>query len=180
MLSPVGPRPNRARPIFIDCPFDADYKSLMQAACFAIMSCGYAPRCALDHSDSGVVRFTEIVKIIAESDRRPNPLLPPWHRPHPAHTDGTVFIPQTGSNNLLNSPRTTAYAPRARISDEDVSKRKRCSGISLNKSTNRRGTRISRSVRTRAAPSIRTATKNRPPPRPISSSAACIRSSSSP
>ena len=41
----------------------------MRAACFAIMSCGYAPRCALDYSDSGVVRFTEIVKIITECDR---------------------------------------------------------------------------------------------------------------
>jgi len=40
----------------------------MRAACFAILACGYAPRCALDYSDSGVVRFTEIVKMIAERD----------------------------------------------------------------------------------------------------------------
>jgi hypothetical protein len=40
----------------------------MRAACFAILACGYAPRCALDYNDSGVVRFTEIVKMIAECD----------------------------------------------------------------------------------------------------------------
>jgi hypothetical protein len=41
----------------------------MRAACFAIMACGYAPRCALDYSDSGAVRFTEIVKMITGCDR---------------------------------------------------------------------------------------------------------------
>jgi hypothetical protein len=40
----------------------------MRAACFAILACGYAPRCALDYSDGGVVRFTEIVKMISECD----------------------------------------------------------------------------------------------------------------
>jgi hypothetical protein len=33
------------------------------------MSCGYAPRCALNYSDSGVVRFTEIVAMICACDR---------------------------------------------------------------------------------------------------------------
>jgi hypothetical protein len=37
----------------------------MRAACFAILACGYNPRCALDTDDSGVVRFSEIVKLIA-------------------------------------------------------------------------------------------------------------------
>jgi hypothetical protein len=69
MLSPVGPKPNRARSVFINCPFDPDYKPLLRAACFGIMACGYAPRCALDYSDSGVVRFTEIVNIITACDR---------------------------------------------------------------------------------------------------------------
>ena len=32
------------------------------------MSSSYVPRCALDYSDSGVVRFTEIVKILTECD----------------------------------------------------------------------------------------------------------------
>lgn len=37
-------------------------------ACFTIMACGYTPRCALDYSDSGVVRFIEIVKMITACD----------------------------------------------------------------------------------------------------------------
>ena len=65
----VRPRPNRARSVFINCPFDLDYKPLMRATCFAVMACGYAPRCALDYSDSGVMRFAEIVNMITECDR---------------------------------------------------------------------------------------------------------------
>jgi len=33
-----------------------------------IQICGYQPRCALDYSDSGVVRFTEIIKLITSCD----------------------------------------------------------------------------------------------------------------
>jgi hypothetical protein len=57
-------RPTRARSVFINCPFDDAYRPLFRAACFTILACGYTPRCALDYSDSGAVRFTEIVKII--------------------------------------------------------------------------------------------------------------------
>ena len=68
MPSRARPRPTRARSVFINCPFDPDYKPLPRGACFAILACGYAPRCALDYSDSGVVRFAEIVRMIAECD----------------------------------------------------------------------------------------------------------------
>ena len=68
MPSPVGPKSNRTRSVFINCPFDTDYKPLLRAACFTILACGYSPRCALDYSDSGVVRFTEIVKLITACD----------------------------------------------------------------------------------------------------------------
>jgi hypothetical protein len=68
MPSRASPEPARNRSVFINCPFDAEYQPLMRAACFAILSCGCAPRCALDNSDSGTVRFTEIVKMIAQCD----------------------------------------------------------------------------------------------------------------
>lgn len=58
----------RARSVFINCPFDSDYKPLLRAACFAVMACGHTPRCALDSSDSGTVRFLEIIDIIAACD----------------------------------------------------------------------------------------------------------------
>jgi len=40
----------------------------MRATCFAILACGCVPRCALDYSDSGSVRFTNIVRLIADCD----------------------------------------------------------------------------------------------------------------
>lgn len=68
MPSLGGPKLDRSRSVFINCPFDAEYKPLMRAACFAILACGFQPRCALDYSDSGAVRFIEIVKMISECD----------------------------------------------------------------------------------------------------------------
>ena len=66
MPSQAGSKPAWSRSVFINCPFDPEYKPLFRAACFAILACGYAPRCALDYSDSGAMRFTEIVKMITE------------------------------------------------------------------------------------------------------------------
>lgn len=68
MRSPVGTKPNRERSVFINCPFDPEYRPLFRAACFTIMARGYLPRCALDISDSGVVRLIEIVRMIAACD----------------------------------------------------------------------------------------------------------------
>src|SRR5579883_2734156 len=62
--SPHSNRPPRTRSIFINCPFDAEYRPLLRAMCFTILACGYVPRCALDFSDSGTVRFTEIISLI--------------------------------------------------------------------------------------------------------------------
>lgn len=36
--------------------------------CFAIAACGYIPRCALDESDSAVVRFEKILDLITACD----------------------------------------------------------------------------------------------------------------
>jgi hypothetical protein len=62
-------RPEKARSVFINCPFDQDYQPLLRGICFAILACGYVPRCALDFSDSGALRFPEIVKIITQCAR---------------------------------------------------------------------------------------------------------------
>lgn len=64
--SPGSDRPPQARSVFINCPFDEDYRPLLRAMCFTILACGYVPRCALDFSDSGAVRLQEIVRIITE------------------------------------------------------------------------------------------------------------------
>jgi hypothetical protein len=57
-------KPERARAVFINCPFDPDYRPLFRAMCFTIIDCGYVPRCALDFSDSGQSRFHKILDLI--------------------------------------------------------------------------------------------------------------------
>jgi len=64
MPSPGANSPARRRSVFINCPFDADYKPLFRAMCFAVAACGFAPRCALDESDSAIVRFDKILDLI--------------------------------------------------------------------------------------------------------------------
>jgi hypothetical protein len=58
-------RPDRERSVFIDCPFDDAYRPLLRAACFTLLACGYRPRCALDQSDSGRIRFEAILDMIS-------------------------------------------------------------------------------------------------------------------
>lgn len=59
--------------------------------CFTIVACGYVPRCALDYSDAGEVRFQKILDIITECDLSihdlsrvevdPRPKLPRFNMP---------------------------------------------------------------------------------------------------
>ena len=54
------------RRVFINCPFDAQYKPLFEAIVFAVRDCGLRPRCALEIDDASEVRIEKIFKIIAE------------------------------------------------------------------------------------------------------------------
>jgi hypothetical protein len=45
MPSPAAIKPPRDRSVFINCSFDGTYQPLFRAMCFAIMACGYLPRC---------------------------------------------------------------------------------------------------------------------------------------
>ena len=42
--------------MFINCPFDAQYKPFFEAIVFAIFHCGFRPRCALEIDDSSIYR----------------------------------------------------------------------------------------------------------------------------
>lgn len=53
--------------VFINCPFDSDYQPLLRIICFAVLSCGFRPRCALETIDSAQNRLTKILQIIDES-----------------------------------------------------------------------------------------------------------------
>lgn len=58
----------RDRAVFINCPFDEAYRPLFRSICFTLLACGYTPRCALDYSDSGEIRFQKILDIVTECD----------------------------------------------------------------------------------------------------------------
>lgn len=50
--------------VFINCPFDADYWSILEAIVFTVIAAGFRPRCALEELDSGTVRLQKIRSIL--------------------------------------------------------------------------------------------------------------------
>lgn len=57
----------RKHNIFVNCPFDPDFKPLFDAIIFTAALCGLKVRSALEISDSGELRFQKIVRLIGES-----------------------------------------------------------------------------------------------------------------
>jgi len=53
--------------VFINCPFDQEYKPIFDAIVFTVYDAGFVARCALEISDATQNRFEKIVKIISES-----------------------------------------------------------------------------------------------------------------
>ncbi len=52
--------------VFINCPFDDDYRGLFRAIVFTIYVCGFFPRCAMEEDDALDNRINKILKIIDE------------------------------------------------------------------------------------------------------------------
>ena len=50
--------------VFVNCPFDDDYRPMFEAIVFAVHDCGFRPRCALEASDGGQVRIEKITALI--------------------------------------------------------------------------------------------------------------------
>jgi hypothetical protein len=61
--------PDPDRNVFINCPFDAGYRSCFEAAVFTVMASGYKPRCALEDADGANIRFDKLRRLIRESRR---------------------------------------------------------------------------------------------------------------
>jgi len=55
-----------SRSVFINCPFDEDYRQTFNAIIFTILNCGYVPRCAMEIEDAGETRISKICNIISE------------------------------------------------------------------------------------------------------------------
>lgn len=52
--------------VFINCPFDEEYRPLFEALVFAICACGMVARSALEVDNGAEVRIEKIVRIIGE------------------------------------------------------------------------------------------------------------------
>lgn len=53
--------------VFVNCPFDAEYKPLLDPLLFTIRYLGFQPRIALERSESGESRIAKIIELIEES-----------------------------------------------------------------------------------------------------------------
>ncbi|MEP7107656.1 MAG: hypothetical protein ABI760_06725 [Ferruginibacter sp.] len=52
--------------VFVNCPFDPEYKPLFDSIIFAIHYTGFIARCALEVIDSGSTRLNKIIRIIEQ------------------------------------------------------------------------------------------------------------------
>lgn len=52
--------------VFINCPFDPNYKLLFDAIVFAVYDCGFIGRCALEEDDGSQIRVQKIFEIISK------------------------------------------------------------------------------------------------------------------
>jgi len=58
---------NYRKNVFINCPFDKKYLSLLRPILFTIIYLGFIPRISLESLDSGEPRFNKICKLIEQS-----------------------------------------------------------------------------------------------------------------
>ena len=54
------------RDVFVNCPFDTDYRPLFNAIVFTIIRSGFRARCALEADNAAENRFDKICKIVSE------------------------------------------------------------------------------------------------------------------
>lgn len=55
------------RNVFINCPFDPNYRQLLVALIFTIKDLGFCPRISLEEENAGVTRLAKIIELIRES-----------------------------------------------------------------------------------------------------------------
>ena len=63
----MGSKNNYNDNIFINCPFDDEYRELQNAMVFVVYDCGFVPRCALEENNAGDIRFDKIKRLIQSS-----------------------------------------------------------------------------------------------------------------
>jgi len=55
---------NFNKSVFINCPFDEDYRQILLSILFAVKCLGFIPRLSLEKSDAGTARLANIVLLI--------------------------------------------------------------------------------------------------------------------
>ena len=60
-------QPTFGRSVFVNCPFDPDYRPLFRALVFAVEACGFYVRCALEIDDAGETRAEKLLRIVRDS-----------------------------------------------------------------------------------------------------------------
>jgi len=55
---------NFEKNVFVNCPFDNDYRQLLVGIVFTIVYFGYNPRLSLERADSGETRIDKILSLI--------------------------------------------------------------------------------------------------------------------
>ena len=58
--------PNFKFNVFINCPFDVEFRPLFEAIYFTIAACSYSPRCALEDTNGLDVRLGKLCNIVRE------------------------------------------------------------------------------------------------------------------
>mgnify|MGYP006145882417 CR=1 FL=1 len=57
-------RTSYAEQVFINCPFDGEYRPMFEAIVFAVHDCGFVARCALEIEDGSQVRIEKVQGLI--------------------------------------------------------------------------------------------------------------------
>lgn len=52
--------------VFINCPFDSDYKPLLHTIVFTVFDCGFRTRCALEEEDASEIRVEKIYALVVD------------------------------------------------------------------------------------------------------------------
>lgn len=58
---------NYNKSIFINCPFDEDFKPIFNAILYTVQRCGFTLRCSKEFPESSTVRIQNIIRLIRES-----------------------------------------------------------------------------------------------------------------
>lgn len=99
--------------VFINCPFDKEYLSLLHPLLFTIIRIGFNPRLALERLDSGEPRFSKICKLISQCK-------------YGIHDLSRIKASRSGEYYRLNMPFELGLDVGARVFNRRKHRLKRC------------------------------------------------------